>query len=67
MSKPKDKLLTFTLEEVEPMLDDMGGFCRACGAEHYNIEPDARKYTCESCGEKQVYGAQERLLRGWAS
>ena len=67
MSKPKTELLTFTLEEVEPMLNDMGGFCRACGAEHYSIEPDASKYTCEGCGSAQVYGAQELLLRGWVS
>ena len=42
--------------------DDYIGFCLACGEEHYNIEPDARKYPCESCGENQVYGAEEILI-----
>jgi ParB family chromosome partitioning protein len=26
------------------------------------VEPDARKYECESCGEPGVYGAEELLL-----
>ena len=39
------------------------GFCLACGAEAYGVEPDARGYECESCGAKKVYGAEELLLR----
>jgi predicted RNA-binding Zn-ribbon protein involved in translation (DUF1610 family) len=42
--------------------DDNLGFCIACGAEAYSVEPDARQYECESCGEHQVYGAEELLL-----
>lgn len=38
------------------------GYCTACGAESYGVEPDAREYECENCGEKQVYGAEELLL-----
>lgn len=38
------------------------GFCVACGAEAYDVEPDARRYECESCGANKVYGAQEILL-----
>jgi hypothetical protein len=38
------------------------GFCIACGKEAMGCEPDAREYECESCGEHQVYGAQELLL-----
>jgi predicted RNA-binding Zn-ribbon protein involved in translation (DUF1610 family) len=38
------------------------GFCLACGDEAYGVEPDARRYECESCGERKVYGAQEILL-----
>jgi len=59
--------LHFTLEEIQPMIDDMGGYCLACGAEHYSIEPDACRYHCEGCGEDQVYGAQEILIRGLVS
>ena len=38
------------------------GFCTACGEEQGNVEPDARGYTCESCGAKAVSGAEELLL-----
>jgi hypothetical protein len=38
------------------------GFCIACGADADGCEPDARKYKCEACGERAVYGAQELLL-----
>lgn len=42
--------------------DDNRGFCRACGEEAYNVEPDARDYKCEACGAYEVYGAEELLL-----
>ena len=42
--------------------DDCIGFCVACGAEHYGVEPDARKYLCEVCGNPKVYGAEELLI-----
>ena len=38
------------------------GICMDCGEEHFEVEPDARKYPCESCGKKAVYGAEEALL-----
>jgi hypothetical protein len=38
------------------------GFCIACGAEAYDVEPDARRYECDDCGANKVYGAQEILL-----
>jgi hypothetical protein len=41
---------------------DNTGFCLACGAEAYGVEPDARKYECEDCGAHKVYGAEELLL-----
>lgn len=43
-------------------LDDPG-FCIACGCDFESgIEPDAREYECEACGELAVYGADELLL-----
>ena len=53
-----------TLEQVMEAVeqDDCLGFCTACGAEAYNVEPDARGYECESCGEPKVYGAEELLM-----
>jgi hypothetical protein len=49
------------IEAVEA--DDCLGFCLACGADAYGVEPDARGYRCEDCGANQVYGAEECLLR----
>ena len=43
--------------------DECIGFCVACGAEHYGVEPDARKYLCEECGQSEVYGAEDLLIR----
>lgn len=42
--------------------DDYTGFCVCCGAIHEGVEPDARHYDCEECGEKAVFGAEELLL-----
>ena len=42
--------------------DDNLGFCIVCGAEVYNVEPDARKYQCEECDARAVFGAEELLL-----
>jgi len=42
---------------------DNPGFCRKCGAENDGCEPDARKYPCEVCGERAVYGAEEYMMR----
>lgn len=41
---------------------DNPGFCIKCGNEQDGCEPDARKYTCESCDSKAVYGAEELLM-----
>ena len=43
---------------------DDPGWCLACGEESYNVEPDARRYPCESCGKRAVYGLQELVLMG---
>lgn len=40
------------------------GFCLACGAEAYGVEPDARKYPCESCSAPKVYGLEELAIMG---
>lgn len=56
-----DELMTAVSESQVGMSDV--GFCLACGAEVYQIEPDARRCRCESCGERRVYGAEEILIR----
>jgi hypothetical protein len=47
-------------------LDNGKGFCLACGATQGGTEPDARKYTCESCAQPKVYGLEELILMGVA-
>ena len=42
------------------------GYCTRC-REFTNlggVEPDARGYLCESCGQPSVVGAEEALLEG---
>lgn len=56
--------MKFTLEQLEDAIEDQGGFCTACGAEAYGIEPDARQYDCEACGAAAVYGAEELVIMG---
>ena len=46
--------------------DDHTGICTYCHAEQYGCEPDARKYKCEECGNRTVYGAEELLIMNWA-
>ena len=46
-------------------LDDAGdGWCLACGAVNMGVEPDARRYVCDCCGARKVYGAAELALMG---
>lgn len=53
-----------TLEQVMTAVEsgDWIGICITCGYEQEGVEPDARKYKCEDCGERKVYGAEELLL-----
>jgi len=41
---------------------DNPGLCIACGEDADGCEPDARRYECEACGERGVYGAQELAI-----
>jgi hypothetical protein len=52
-------------DEYRATHDDNVGFCLACGQETVGgVEPDARQYTCESCGQPKVYGLEELLIMG---
>jgi hypothetical protein len=59
----------FSLRRIQAVIegDNSTGFCRACGHSQGCCEPDARRYECESCGHKQVYGAEELLMMGLVS
>jgi hypothetical protein len=56
--------MTITLEQYQECDDQQTGICRACGATRECTEPDARKYRCDECGERQVYGPHEWLMEG---
>ena len=51
-----------TEDEYRSFQNDYAGFCLACGETAYNVEPDARRYVCESCRRPKVYGFEELLL-----
>jgi hypothetical protein len=57
-----------TLERVTEAVElhkyslDNPGFCIYCGEDAEDVEPDARRYECDSCERKGVYGAEELLL-----
>jgi hypothetical protein len=45
------------------MLDgETDGICRNCGNIQSGVEPDARMYRCENCGEDKVYGLEETII-----
>ena len=53
-----------TEDEYHANENDYIGICIACGEERESCEPDARRYPCEECGKKQVYGTPELLVMG---
>ena len=54
---------SITLDTIlAAVADDYIGICIRCGQEQEGVEPDARKYECESCGKPKVYGAEELLM-----
>lgn len=58
--KPKKLTLAKVMKAAES--GESVGFCVKCTAKAYQVEPDARKYECESCGAKAVYGAEELAM-----
>lgn len=64
MKLPNNLTLDDVMQAAEAQMFDLEdtGFCMNCGEPAYQVEPDARGYTCEFCEEPMVYGAQEILL-----
>jgi predicted RNA-binding Zn-ribbon protein involved in translation (DUF1610 family) len=60
----KTPLRKIKLEQYIQLDEDMAGLCTSCGYEQHGCEPDAEKYTCESCGEKTVWGPHWYLMAG---
>jgi len=59
-AKPRRPSIEAVVQAVQS--GDCIGFCLDCGHEQDGCEPDARKYTCDSCGTKRVFGAEECLF-----
>jgi hypothetical protein len=57
----------FEMTQSEFSDNDNAGLCIFCGEQADGVEPDARKYTCESCEKRGVYGFEELLMMGFIS
>lgn len=55
-------MILISKQDYQEMRDEGGGYCVRCREPAYGVEPDARRYECESCGEMGVYGIEEILL-----
>ena len=55
----------FLMKDLEVAMDENAGFCVACGAWADAVEPDAERYRCETCGQMQVFGAEQLVLLGY--
>jgi hypothetical protein len=58
--------VSISIESFHDHVDNDDGYCTDC--EDWTAlggcEPDARRYRCNECGKKTVFGAQEALLMG---
>jgi hypothetical protein len=64
MKMHKSITLDRVMEAVTRAQDslDNPGFCTACGEDADGCEPDAKRYECESCGKRAVFGAEQLLF-----
>ena len=58
----EDRVTAMCMRQLTTL--DNPGICLACGFEQDGCEPDAENYTCESCGESCVMGAEQILIAG---
>lgn len=58
------KLFKPSIEEIEEGDAEGLGWCLVCGELTTPAEPDARKYHCEVCEERMVYGTMELAMMG---
>ena len=54
------------LEKLEAHIEDNDGYCTYCKewTTEGGVEPDARGYLCDECGNETVVGAEEVLFMG---
>ena len=56
--------IRITAAEYADLTENYGGICIECGDQASGVEPDARRYRCESCGANAVFGVEELLVCG---
>lgn len=56
--------IKMTEDAFRELTNDYQGICLNCGEYRDACEPDARKYPCDGCKKRRVYGAEELLLMG---
>ena len=63
-TKKKFEPIKLSQARYQELCDESAGYCVACREEAYGVEPDARRYECDACGERKVYGIEELCLMG---
>ena len=64
------KTIRFKETDIVAARRDYTGFCIACGEPRDCCEPDASNYTCQTCDDDTVFGAEEIMIMGlvdWAA
>lgn len=56
------RIIRMTEEDYVTGSENGVGVCLACGTQTDRVEPDARGYKCDSCGEPAVYGLEAALV-----
>ena len=64
--KQNQKIIGFRMSESEyaSLRDNYNGLCFSCGETQDGVEPDARRYECDSCEKKSVFVIEEALILG---
>lgn len=62
-SVTEDRVVALCMRRLHTV--DNPGLCLSCGEEAEGCEPDAERYTCDSCGQKWVYGSDQILIAGY--
>lgn len=61
---PPTQPISISEDDYLEACDSNSGWCTTCQEFTGDFaEPDARKYLCEQCQQRTVYGAEEALLQ----
>lgn len=63
-ARPQSSGRTITIAKYRSMSRNMTGLCMRCSKLQHNTEPDARRYPCDKCHKRTVYGPDSLLEIG---